>query len=209
MLASIPSEIRLLMDNVRWETYVALADGRRGSLPRIVYDRGLMELMSPKKEHEKIKTLLGRLIAAYAEAVELDIDSVASLTFRREDLQRGFEADESFYVVHAESMRVREEIDLSTDPPPELVIEVEMTTSAIRKLELFAKLGIGEVWRHDGEQLRVYHLDGEAYREVSESHVLLGFPLAKSQTVLAKRNQESEISLIKAFRLEIEASRSD
>ena len=197
------------MDDVSWETYVALADGRRESVPRIFYDRGLMELMSPKKEHEKIKTLLGRLIAAYAEAVELDIDSVASTTFRREDLQRGFETDESFYVVHANSMRAREEIDLSTDPPPELVVEVEMISSAIRKLELFAKLGIGEVWRHDGEQLRLFHLDGHTYREASQSRVLPGFPLAQAQAVLAKRNQEGEIALVKAFRLGVEASRSD
>ena len=65
MLVSFPPETRTLIENVRWETYVALSDDRRGSVPRITYDQGLMELMSPKKEHEKIKTLLGRLVAAY------------------------------------------------------------------------------------------------------------------------------------------------
>ena len=143
MLVSFPPETRTLIENVRWETYVALSDDRRGNVPMITYDQGLMELMSPKKEHEKIKTLLGRLVAAYAEAIGIEIDSVASTTFRREDLGRGFEADESYYIAHAVAMRAKDEIDLNVDPPPELVIEVEMTSSAICKLELFARLGIG------------------------------------------------------------------
>lgn len=163
-----------------------------------------MELMSPKKDHEKVKALLGRLVAAYAEAKAIDIESVASTTFRRKDLERGFEADEAFYIIHAEAVRPRDEIDLAIDPPPELVIEVEITASAIRKLELFAKLGVTEVWRHDGEKLRVFALVGDCYQEVNESVVMPGFPLAAAHAVVAKRNTEGEIPLIKAFRESIE-----
>jgi len=204
MIASQPPETRTLIDNVRWETYVALAEDRQGSVPRITYDRGLMELMSPRKEHEKIKTLLGRLVAAYAEAKEIDIESVASTSFRRQDLERGFEADESFYVTHAEAMRVKIEIDLTVDPPPELIIEVEITASAIRKLELFAKVGVAEVWRHDGDRLRVFQLAGESYNEVTESVVQPGFPIPQAQNVVRDRFTQSEIALVKAFRESIE-----
>ncbi len=200
MRLSFPPETRTLIDNVRWETYVALVEDRRGSVPRITYDRGLMELMSPKKEHEKVKTLLGRLVAAYAEAKEIDIESVASTTFRRQDLDRGFEADESFYITHAEAIRARDEIDLDVDPPPELVIEVEITASAIRKLELFAKLGVSEVWRHDGARLRLFSLVGDSYQEVFESLVFPGFPVSAAQEVVRKRSVEGEIALVKAFR---------
>ncbi len=206
MLLSFPPETRTLIDNVRWETYVALAEDRRGNVPRITYDRGLMELMSPKKEHEKVKTLLGRLVAAFAEVKEIDIESVASTTFRRQDLDRGFEADESFYITHAETIRAQDEIDLAVDPPPELVIEVEITASAIRKLELFAKLGVTEVWRHDGEQLRVFGLVGEIYQEVFESVALPGFPLPAAQEIVRKRNTVGEIVLVKAFRESIQGS---
>lgn len=209
MLVSFPPETRTLIENVRWETYVALSDDRCGNIPRITYDRGLMELMSPKKEHEKIKTLLGRMVAAYAEAIGIEIDSVASTTFRREDLDRGFEADESFYVAHAEVMRAKGEIDLTVDPPPELVIEVELTSSAIRKLELFAKLGVMEVWRHEGNQLRLYQLSGDNYQEITASIVLPGFPIAAAQAVVQNRNAQSEITLIKAFRQTIEQSRKE
>jgi len=209
MLVSFPPETRTLIENVRWETYVALSDDRRGNVPRITYDQGLMELMSPKKEHEKIKTLLGRLVAAYAEAIGIETDSVASTTFRREDLGRGFEADESYYIAHAVAMRAKDEIDLNVDPPPELVIEVEMTSSAICKLELFASLGIAEVWRHDGNHLRLYHLSNDSYQEINASIVLPGFPIAEAQAVVQNRNAQSEIALIKAFRQSIEQSRKE
>ncbi len=206
MLVSFPSETRTLVENVRWETYVALADDRRSCVPRITYDRGLMELMSPKKVHEMVKTLLGRLVAAYAEVCEIEILSVASTTFRRQDLKRGFEADEAFYVEHAEAMRAKDEIDLSIDPPPELVIEVEITASAIRKLDLFAKLGVAEVWRHDGEQLRAYHLVGDSYQQVEQSIVLDGFPLAQAQAIVQQRNKQGEVALVRDFRNSIRSS---
>jgi Uma2 family endonuclease len=208
MLISFPAETRTLIDNVRWETYVALASDRRNGVPQINYDQGLMELMSPQKAHEKIKTLLGRLVAAYAEAMEVDIESVASTTFRREDLNRGFEGDESFYITHAESMRGKEDIDLAIDPPPELVIEVEITASAIRKLELFAKFGVAEVWRHDGERFQVFHLKGDQFEQAPASRVVPDFPIAQVQTVIQNRNTQGEITLVKAFRESLENSRS-
>lgn len=207
MIISFPPETRTVIENVRWETYVALADDRRGSVPRITYDRSLMELMSPKKEHEKIKTLLGRLVAAYAEAMEIDIESVGSTTFRREDLDRGFEADEAFYITSADTIRAKDEIDLAIDPPPELIIEVEMTSSAIRKLELFAKLGIAEVWRHNGSRLSLFQLDGDGYRQVDHSLLLPGFPVADAETVVRNRNSLGEVALIKTFRESIKRAR--
>ena len=204
MLTSFPPETRTLVENVQWATYLALSSDRRGSVPRITFDRGLMELMSPKKEHEVIKTLIGRLIAAYAEAKEIDLLSVASTTFRREDLERGFETDEAFYVAHADAMRTKEDIDLQVDPAPELVVEIEMTSSAIRKLELFAALGVAEVWRHDGDELKVHRLTDDGYQVVDASVVLQDFTIAKANEIVRRRRDESEIKLVKTFRNSIE-----
>lgn len=203
MPITMPAETRTLVNNVRWETYVALADDRIGSVPRMTFDQGLLELMSPRKEHEKIKTFLGRLVAAFAEKHEIDLESVASTTFRRQDLDRGFEADESFYIQHAAAIRAKDDIDLAIDPPPELVIEVEITSSAIRKLELFATMGVAEVWRHDGKTLRLYRLQDGVYEESKTSTVLIGFPVVDAQSIVAQRHQRSEIELIKEFRANI------
>ncbi len=200
MKIGLPAESRTLVENVRWETYVALSKDRRGSVPRMTYDRGAMELMSPRKEHEKIKTLLGRMVAAYAEVHEIDIESVASTTFQRQDLDRGFEADEAFYIEHADEVRSKEELDLTIDPPPDLVIEVEITSSAIKKLNVFAAMGVPEIWRHDGEQLRVFRLENEDYREQNVSSALPGFPITLAQALISQRFQRGEITLLREFR---------
>lgn len=203
MPITIPAETRTLVDSVRWETYVALCDDRGSSVPRLTYDRGLLELVSPRKEHEMTKTLLGRLVVAFAELTEIDILTLASTTFRRQDLDRGFEADESFYIKHAAAIRGKEEVDLAIDPPPDLVIEVQITSSAIRKLELFAAMGVPEVWRHDGETLQVFQLTGAEYEPSKNSAVLPGFPVTSAQSIVAQRRQRSEIALVKEFRSSI------
>lgn len=205
MKIGLPAESRTLVENVRWETYVALSKDRRGSVPRMTYDRGAMELMSPRKEHEKIKTLLGRMVAAYAEVREIDIESVASTTFQRQDLDRGFEADEAFYIEHAEEVRSKEELDLTIDPPPDLVIEVEITSPAIKKLNVFAAMGVPEVWRHDGEQLRVFRLLNDDYHEQNMSSALPSFPITLAQALISQRRHRGEVSLLKEFRSQIGA----
>ena len=159
--------------------------------------------MSPRKDHEKIKTLLGRLVIAFAEEQEIEIESVASTTFRRHDLDRGFEADESFYIEHAEAIRAKDEIDLSIDPPPELIIEVEITSPAIRKMELFAAIGIPEVWRHNGRQLSVSLLNGDQYDSSQASRGLPDFPIAVADSIVAQRKVRSEIELVREFRVAI------
>ncbi len=193
-------ESRTVVEPVRWDTYVALADERAGIVPRLTFDRGRMELISPKKEHESIGHLLGRLIETFSECRDIEIVGVASTTFRRQDLDRGFEADEAYYIEHADAVRGQGEIDLAIDPPPDLVIETELTSSAIRKLDLLAAMGIPEFWRHNGEELRVFLLDGPSYRPSSTSCALPGFPLPLAHAVLARRHRDGETALIREFR---------
>ena len=200
MPITIPAESRNLVENVAWDTYIALADGRRGSVPRLTFDRGRMELMSPRKEHENIKCLVARLVTAYAEARAIEIVSVASTTFRRPDLNRGFEADDSYYIQNAELIRQKEEIDLTVDPPPDLVIEIEITSSAISKLELLASMGVPEVWRHDGNQLTIFHLSADDYQQQSFSAVLPGFPVDAAHLAISQRLRKGEIAILKEFR---------
>ncbi|MFM7928502.1 MAG: Uma2 family endonuclease, partial [Pirellula sp.] len=141
------SETRIVLENVSWEIFVALADERRGSVPRLSYDEGVLEMMSPKRKHESISCLLGRMIEAYSEIKGIEILSVASVTVKRSDLKKAYEADESYYVTNIDKVLAKEELDFEVDPPPDLVIEVELTSSAIDKLELFSAMQVREVWR--------------------------------------------------------------
>jgi len=197
-------EIRTVIENIRWETFVDLAEQRQGSVPRMTYDEGVLELMSPRRQHENIGRLIGRMVETYTEILNVEIQSVASTTFKRKDLQKAFEADESYYIQHAEQIRVKEEVDLLIDPPPDLVIEVEITSSAIAKLKLFAAMGVPEVWRHDGERLQMYRLRNDEYSAIESSDVLPNMTAKLVDSFLEKRFVLGETTLIREFRNSIQ-----
>lgn len=194
------AENRTSLSNVRWETFIELAEQRRGSIPRMTFNEGVLELMSPLRQHENIGRLIGRTVETYTEELEIEIHSVASTTFKRKDLQRAFEADESYYIQHADMMRAKEHTDLTIDPPPDLVIEVEMTSSLIEKVELFATMGVPELWRHDGESLRMYTLVANRYQLIESSLALSGLTSQKLNLFLDKRFETGETAIIREFR---------
>ncbi len=193
-------ENRTLLESVRWETFIELAEQRRGSVPRMVYDKGFLEMMSPRRQHESIGGLIGRLIETFSEVMEIEVQSVASTTFKRKDLQKAFEADESYYVTHAEQIRPKEEVDLSVDPPPDLVIEIEITSSAIEKLKLFAAMEVPEVWRHDGESLSMFRLTAGTYETIASSHELPGLSATTIDWYVRRRFEIGETQLVRQFR---------
>jgi Uma2 family endonuclease len=194
------AETRTVLENVRWETFLELAAGRRGSVPRMTFDRGVLELMTPRRQHETIGCLIGRIVETYSEVRGIEILSCASTTFKRADLDRAFEGDETYYIAHADEIRPKDEVDLRIDPPPDLVIEVEITSSAIAKLGLFAAMGVPEVWRHDGSRLVMHMLDGAEYCPLDSSLGLPGLTAAMIDSVLARRFEQGETALMKAFR---------
>jgi Uma2 family endonuclease len=197
-------ETRMVLENVAWETYVELADQRRGSIPRMTYDNGVLEMMSPKRDHENIACLIGRIVETFSELKDIEIISVASVTVKRSDLAKAFEADESYYVTHAAQLLGKKELDFAVDPPPDLVIEVELTSSAIKKMQLFAAMHVLEVWRHDGESLQMHRwLDG-AYQQIESSVQLPGLTAQQINETLALRDTIGETKLIQGFRKSIQ-----
>lgn len=173
---SVPALVadeRIVLPNVSWETYERLLtddEGRRS--PRLTYDQGVLEIVSPSPPHEEDAQTLILLVELAAAAVGVPVKNLGSTTYRRRDLQRGFEADGSFYIQHEPQMRSRREIDLMTDPPPDLVIEVEVSRSLLDKLPMLAAFGVPEVWRGDGERVAILALSGGTYREAATSLAL-------------------------------------
>jgi Uma2 family endonuclease len=152
------------MEGVSWETYARLRQelDEAGNHIRIIYDRGRMELMSPLLPiHEKWKQLLGRLIETLADERGIPISAYGSTTWKRQDIGRGIEADQCYYVQHAPAMRGKKDIDLSQDPPPDLAVEVEVTYRPASKPTIYAALRIAELWRYDGNRFDVLLLRGD------------------------------------------------
>ena len=200
MQTTLSAETRTVMENVRWDTFVELSEQRRGSVPRMTFDEGVLELMSPRRQHENIGSLIGRMVETYTEVLNIEIQTVASTTFKRKDLQKAFEADESYYIEHAEQIRPKEEVDLTIDPPPDLVIEVEITSSAIQKLKLFAAMGVPEVWRHDGEILQMFLLSDGKYVPIETSRALGGLTAKMIDSFLDRRFDLGETAIIRELR---------
>ncbi len=171
-----PPSQNTVLHNVSWQTYECLlADFANSSAPRFTYDRGTLEIMSPLPEHERRNRILSLLVEVLAEERNQDIQNLGSTTFRREDLLRGFEPDSCFYIQNADAIDAdAAQIDLGVDPPPDLVIEIDITHPSLDKFPLYASIGVPEIWRDDGETVQVFALQGEAgYVERGES---LAFP---------------------------------
>jgi Uma2 family endonuclease len=168
-----PAEHRIILHNTSWETYERLMKERGESrVPRFTYDRGELEIMSPSTEHERFNRRIAQLVLAVAEELDVEAEDLGSTTFRREDLERGFEPDSCFYIQNEEQVRGKDRIDLAVDPPPDLVIEIDITSPSFSKPPIYAQMGVPEVWRYDGERMTTLVLEGSDYAETSESIVL-------------------------------------
>ena len=200
-MSTVPasSEQRVVLRSVSWETYLALTEESESGSGRMTYDQGVLEIMSPGMPHEIAKRLIGRMIETFTLYRGIEIRSSSSTTFKRSELQRGFEADESYYIQHAFELRGIGEIELSIHPPPDLVLEIDMTNSSIRKKELFAAMKIPEVWRYDGASLWMGSLYQGDYQDLKQSLVLPGFPRELAAKLLVRQFEENETALIRAF----------
>ncbi len=180
-LTSLPSN-KVVLTGVSWATYQALISDLEGAPgKRLTYDQGILEIMVPLPPHEGYKKLLGRLVEVTTEEAATEIRSLGSTTWSREDLQKGLEADECYYIQNELAVRGKDEIDLTTDPPPDLAIEIDNTSSSLSRLDTYRALGVPEVWRFDGEALTIYSLADGEYQPQEGSQVL---PLLQRADIL-------------------------
>lgn len=194
-------EQRFVLHGVSWQTYDDLLGDLEASAVRLTYDRGTLELMSPSQDHERFKTLIGRLIEMFTEELDIPMQSGGSTTWRREDLERGLEADECYYIQHEPRICDREVIDLSVDPPPDLAVDVEISRSLVDKFAVYAALRVPEIWRYDGDSLRVFILQPDGGYAGSD-HSLNLPQLAPGQVAhfLALRAEKRETEWARTFR---------
>jgi Uma2 family endonuclease len=167
-------EERVLLENARWETYEALlANYEDCQAPRMAYDHGKLEiLMTISESHERFNQTLASAVELVAEEWEIEFVALRSTTYRRKELRLGAEPDSCFYLQNAERIRQVEKIDLSVDPPPDLVIEVQVSRSLVSKLSIWAGLEVPEIWVTNGETIRILCLVGGSYEERARSQAL-------------------------------------
>jgi Uma2 family endonuclease len=164
---------RVILHGVSWATYERLlADFQDSHAAHFAYDEGRLEIMVLSAEHEEYKDVITLLINVLAEEMDIDVRSFGSTTFQRADLERGFEPDGCFYIQHEAQVRGKKKLDLMVDPPPDLMIEIDISRPSLNKLPMYAQMGVGEVWRYDGRRLTIFKLEGSVYIERAESAAL-------------------------------------
>ncbi len=165
---------RLVLYYVTWSGYERFLDVCEGTTVRINYDRGTLEMIVPSFEHEAWRRSIDRLVLALCVVMGIAFRGAGSTTLRRKDLERGLEADESYYIQNVEALRGIRELDLNVTPPPDLILEVERSRgTTVERMGLYAALGVPEVWRYDGNETVMCWLHEGSYGVKPES---LAFP---------------------------------
>ena len=164
----------VILRGISWETYNRIfAEHCEKSGTRFTYDEGVLEIMVLSSRHEEPNRTLALLVEVLAEEMSIDLRRLGSTTFRRRDLQKGLDADSCFYIQNAEAVHGKDEVDLASDPPPDLIIELDITSESLDRFPIFAAVGVPELWHSDGDSVALLRLEGGAYRNTSRS---LAFP---------------------------------
>jgi Uma2 family endonuclease len=163
-------EARIVLHDVGWSDYEKMLQVAGNRRMLVTYSEGTMELRIPSQRHEQVSQLLGLFIPSLAGELEVDYEPLGMTTWKRPDVERGLEADQCYYIRNEAIVRERDVLDLEVDPPPDLAVEVDITSSSLDRLEIYAELRIPEVWRHDGRKLTMYRLQPDgAYEECNSS----------------------------------------
>jgi Uma2 family endonuclease len=172
-----PDQGSVLLEDVSWQTYEQMLDDVGDGHLRLTFDNGRLEIVSPANPHEHIKTMIGRIVEAYADEMDIPIEGLGSTTWKSKHLQKGLEPDECYYVQHFPDIvghAAKRKLDLSKDPPPDLAIEIDITQRSIPRQPIYAALGVPEIWRWDGNRVVSLHRNRAGkYAPATES---LAFP---------------------------------
>jgi Uma2 family endonuclease len=192
----VPGDQWVVFQDVPWQTYLSLLKARGKGRVRLTYYRGVLEIMTLSKLHEILSEVLDNFVKVLVREYGLEVQSVGSMTMHLEKLQVGGEADKSYYIRHEEVVRERDEYDPAIDPPPDLVVEIDLSSKSTRRMLVFAELGIPELWHYEGERLAFKALgDDGKYHLVEQSLSFSGLTAAGLQTILDRRGTMGEIAL--------------
>ena len=196
--ASITEHV-VVLHNVRDELFRAMLeivedDGHA----RLNYDRGTLEVMTPSGDHEICARLIDKFLGAISEHLNADVDHFGSTTLRIE--HGSGEPDSCYYIEHAAAIRGNTDIDLALVPPPDLVVEIDLSHERMEKRELYARMGVPEFWRYDGAKIFAYRLTDGRYETSATSVAFPWLEVAKIGEFLARRRAEGQLAILRSFR---------
>jgi Uma2 family endonuclease len=197
-LLAPPNEI-ICLSGISWKTYETLLDELSDRRLRLTYNRGNLEIMAPSPEHELNKRVLGRFVETIAEELEVSIYPLGSTTFKQPRLS-GAEADECFYIRNIVAVQGKRRLNMAEDPAPDLILEIDITSSSQNRLQVYADLGVAEVWIYDGESLVIQQLQNDTYIATRSSQFFANLAISDIAGWLQKSATMDYLELVKSFR---------
>ena len=204
IVSQLPEDASVTFRDVSWDEYEELLE-QVGEAPglRISYDNGSLQVITISGEHEKYSDFIKSLIAGIRLRLQIDILAFGSATMRKPKRSAGHEPDGSFYVQTAPLIGNKIQLDFETDPPPDIVVEVDVHHDSRSRFRVYAALGVPEIWRYDGQAMTIYHLseegDGQEYVAGDTS---TGLPMLSAQLLtemLERMRRDGELSALLAF----------
>lgn len=193
-------EKRVVFHNISWQSYEKILEalGEHRSA-RLTYDQGTLEITMPLEDHENARELIGLFIRILVVEQGLKIKTMGSTTLNFPGFKIGAEPDNCYYIQN-QSKVAGKTVDLTQDPPPDLIVEVDITHTDINKNDLYANMGIAEFWRYNGQILRIYQLQDKKYIEVEHSPTFPWVEKTKLYQFLAAC-QTDEVEAEQSFRI--------
>ena len=191
---------QLLLQDISWSDFESILEdlGEHRS-SRISYSNGVMEIMVPLPEHEKHKEIIGDLVKILLEKLEIDFEGLGSTTFKNVPMAQAVEADTCFYIKNYRAVIGKDRLDLSSDPPPDLAIEIDITNRT--RLDNYLLLKVPELWRYTRSGLQIYLLQGDRYTESLTSPNFPGIPIVELiETYVKQAQTEGRSKAIRALR---------
>jgi Uma2 family endonuclease len=200
MIDRMPADSLFIQHGVGWNEYEELLQtvGEASGL-RISFDDETLQITTLSQRHEKYSTLIQRMVDRLSSFLKVKVLFYGSATMRKEHKQKGVEPDACFYVQNAPLVGTKDEIDFNIDPPPDVVVEIDLHHDSISKFPIYAALGVPEFWRYDGSILTIYHLGEEQYQPSEASQSL---PLLTSSILtefLGRIPKEDQYEILLAF----------
>lgn len=197
----LPNGAMLRLEDISWDEYEHLLQ-ELSEWPgvRVSYDHGRVEIMSPLPEHEEYKDFIYSMVRIWAEEMNLNLETRGSTTLKRKGDLKGAEPDASFYVQNADSLVGSRRIDLNVDPPPDIVVEVDITNESLSKFPIYAAFGVPEIWRYNGKQALIYNLVGQDYVEASFSRSFHGLTAQAITDSVELSKTEGQSKALTSFR---------
>ena len=193
---SLPPNDVIRLRGMSWDEYVRLRDLPENKSVRMYFSAGELLLMTIGQFHERVAYLVGVVLLAWSEKTGQPTMCLRHWTMRREDKEKGLEADNCWYTLRLDEVRGKKALDLSRDPAPDLALEVDITTDSHLKLSIYAALGVPELWLWENEQLVPYRLEDEEYTSVVESLVVPGFPLSAVSDLILSHVHDDDLTFV-------------